>query len=400
MATDRKPSKALCEQLVDQIDQLVMPQANVFIRELVRDRVGVKPGANKAQNRAILTAAACDGRLPKEDLDEWLHRVEGWGNQHIYPFEVPNAIASDGRWDDEAHVRNVTDAAFDGAWQAPISREFPDEMELTRIDYDPFERRFVVEWHRKTESWVRDEAMDEWPYDKLARYRHPRATDADEADPLRKALLIDGDAYYFSAFRRRPSRSVMRFALSLPRRRGRHPIGALFVRVPIRSPRHREVVATAWGDLGELRFGGEQLAVVQDSPWNVSTLIKKLDSAVIAAQAPNFKSKATKFAEDGATVEFVAPALALPEDILAARVALTPGMSKPKLVGSTGDFWMTGEREQSRDAHVLLYNRSGRIKILTELDEPDVWTILRTFDRIRRQPTRRLEVVPPLEEAG
>lgn len=379
------PTRAQVEALTTQVDQLVIPQANVFIRELVRG-LGKPLGTNKEAYRASLVEAITEGALDKQRLDTWLYGVEGWGNQHIYAFAVPREIRADRTWDDEAAVQRIAEAAFRGSWRAPISRTYPDKPRLTRIDFDPARGQFLVEWQESTERWVRDKAMDGWPQQASPQHVHPDAAAAPEGDPMRDALLIDGDTYWFKAHRREYGRAVMRFAMRLRPRRGQRAMAALFLRVPVRSPEHEAARDVAWTDLAKLVFGGVACASARNAPWSISTLIKNLDAGIVGEQEPDFKSKSTKFAEGQASVEFVAPpSLEMPENIMNVRLAITPDVIKSKaFVGSAGDFRMRKdpERQGSREAHVQLFQPGNRIRILTELDENDVWAILDRFARL------------------
>src|SRR5690348_12929943 len=71
---------------VDQLIDLALLQGNRYIKELLRSK-GPPLGTNKQQFEEHLRAAT--GRLPVADVREWLGGVEGWGNQHVYAFDVP-----------------------------------------------------------------------------------------------------------------------------------------------------------------------------------------------------------------------------------------------------------------------------------------------------------------------
>lgn len=359
-APPKKPSKAQARKLLDQVDRLVLVQTNVFIRELLRTP-GKAPGANKEEFRASLEEAIGEGLLTEESLGVWLRSVEGWGNQHIYAFEVPEATLGDKAWSVEGRVEDVAESAFKGSWRAGISQPFPKEPKLARIDFDPARRLFLVEWHERTDSWVREKDAD---------IKRPQG----------------GDPFWYKAFRQEPSRALMRFALLLEPELAKRPLAALFLRVPVRTKEHAAALDIAWRDLDKLVFGGSSLRVMETMAWNISSLVKRLDQQIQDDKRHNFTSKATKFADGQSTVEFVAPPdMVLPETIKTARLAITKYMRRPTFVGSSGDFWMKAdpERAMSRDAHIRLFQQDNRMKILTELDRADVWTILETFDTIR-----------------
>lgn len=356
----KKPTKAQARKLIQQVDRLALVQTNVFIRELLRS-LGKTPGANKEEFKASLEEAIGEGLLTEDGLATWLRSVEGWGNQHIYTFEVPEATAQDETWASEQKVEGVTESAFKGSWRAAISQPFPKEPKLTRIDFDPGQRLFLVEWHERSDAWVREKDAD------------IRQTEG-------------GDPFWYKAFRQEPSRALMRFALVLEPQLAKRPLAALFLRVPVRTKEHTMALDIAWRDLDKLVFGGSSLRVMETMPWDISRLVKRLDQQIQDDKRHNFSSKATKFADGQSTVEFVAPPdMELPPTIKTARLSITGFMRRPTFLGSSGDFWMNAhpQRPMSRDAHVTMFQPDNRIKILTELEEADVWTILETFDTVR-----------------
>lgn len=352
--------------LLTQVDQLVLVQTNVFIRELLRE-LGKTPGANKEEFRVGLAEAIGEGTLTQDVLDTWLRGVEGWGNQHIYAFEIPTALRRLPLWRDEAGVARVAENTFPGTWRSDTSNAYPDDPTLTRIDYDPGRKVLLVEWHERTDSWTRDESKDE------------RRT-------------IDGDRYWLKAFRLQPSRSVTRFALLLDPAKvvagtTSKPLAALLLRVAVRSSEHAKAIELAWADLAKLDLGPRPLRE-QLSPWHISNIIKRLDDEVVQGTQLDFTSKKTRFAEGEGEVEFITPASGqLPDNIRTARVAIPHTAFAPDyddFQGSSGDFRMNKvQRATSREAHVELFQADNRMRIWTELDEADVWRVLTTFDRYR-----------------
>ena len=111
------PSSGEVDRLVDQVDRLVLPQANVFLRELLRD-LGLRPQPNKAATRVQLVDAITAGVLTEERIDHWLRGVEGWGNQHVYAFGVPESTARAAAWRSDDALESIAEAAFPGSWRA------------------------------------------------------------------------------------------------------------------------------------------------------------------------------------------------------------------------------------------------------------------------------------------
>ncbi|MFY9819788.1 MAG: hypothetical protein WAM82_00295 [Thermoanaerobaculia bacterium] len=358
------PTIAQARSLEDQVGRLVLVQTNIFIRELLRG-LDYRPGANKDEFTAALADAIHAGKLTQEKLDEWLRSVEGWGNQHIYAHGVPATIELDPAWNDEAKVAAIVERTFRHTWRAETSQSFPEKPQLTRTDYNAERGLFIVEWHEKTGTWVRAKEKD------LGPRREP-----------------DGDTYRYEAYRDEQRRSVMRFVLWLRPSIARRPIAGLFLRYPIRTKEHRESVELAWSDLKRFELDGGSLADLRLHPWSISTVIKRLDQQAVRDRLPKVRSKATTFSEGLASVRFVAPPdSSLPEIIRNVRLSLPDkAIEDPDLMGTAGEFHMGAEdpkRATSRDARVELFQDANRIRIWTELDEPDVWTILQTLDALR-----------------
>jgi hypothetical protein len=357
-----EPTNAQAVRLEEQVEQLVRVQTNIFIRELLRG-LGYRPGANKDEFTEALNDAIRAGKLTQEKLDAWLRSVEGWGNQHIYAHAVPAAIAGDPLWEDEAEIAAIAERAAASTWRAATSRSFPETPELTRTDFDPERKLFLAEWHEKADTWARAMKMD------------------------RKPVEIEGDTYWFQAYRHVPRRSVMRFALWLRPTVVERPIAGLFLRYPIHNKEHQEAVELAWRDLQRFSLAGGNLAEVRQHPWSVSTIVKRLDQEIVHDRQQNIRSKTTTFSEGLASVRFVAPPdLILPEIIRDVRLSLPDrAIGDPDLMGTAGEFQVARDssRATSREARVELFQLGNRIRIWTELDETDVWTILQTLDGYR-----------------
>lgn len=359
----KKPTAAEIRRLVDQVERLVRAQTNIFIREFLRS-LGTRPGANKDEFTESLTDAVKAGVLTQEKLDKWLRSVEGWGNQHIYAHSVPRKIARDPVWADEATVAALAKKSVPSTWRAATSRSFPPKPKLTRTDYDPERKLFLAEWHERTDTWARAKAKD------------------------RKPVESGGDTYWMKAYRYEPRRSVMRFALWLKPPVAKRPISALFLRYPVHNKEHKQAIELAWRDLGQIALdGGGALADLRNHPWSISKVIKQLDQEIVRARRPEIMSKSTTFSEGQASVRFVSePDFSLPDTIREVRLSLPDSaIDDDEVIGSAGEFEVARDpdRATSREARVELFQDTRRIRIWTELDEQDVWSILQTFDGLR-----------------
>jgi hypothetical protein len=344
MTSQREPPANPIPELVRDI---VLAQGNVFIKELLR-RKKLPIGATKADFEKSL------GLLQQSDIEEWLDEVEGWGNQHVYLYNVPPAIASDQQWKQAGRVRARVEAAgLGGYWDANRSYEFPKEQTLTGITFDGLALRLV--WHKGEPGWVADPKQNfQWE--------------------------IEGDLYEFRAFRQRADRAVTRFEMRLDAGSKAPPIAALFVPAAIDSPEHDEA-------LGEARRVAALLAVeaVFDQPVIVSDIIKRLDSERLAAgKSAGITAQSMRLADRGAYVLFGSTSTA--DDY--AESALVRGVRRSiktkelgRFVGKDGAFVLAKERIEglTRDVRIQLYGEGKRLRIWRQLTAGEVWAILRNI---------------------
>lgn len=206
------------EQLKALVREIILAQGNVFIKELLRNTRGVPIGVTKADFERNLMKAIDDGTIRREDIEEWLAEVEGWGNQHIYLYKVPPDVAKDPLWSDATRIqKQVAKAGFSDLWNARSSFEFPEVQKITGIQFDGSNLRLT--WHQGQSWLVRDKTKD-------------------------YTQEINGDEYEFHAYRRQAERAVMRFELALPLR-----LAAIFIQTPWGEVEHetalKEVTKTA-----------------------------------------------------------------------------------------------------------------------------------------------------------
>lgn len=335
---------------------IVVAQGNVFIKELLRDK-GIPIGASKAEFERNLLGAVDRGELGRADLEAWLDEVEGWGDQHIYLYNVPPAIARDPVWRSVASVRERVEAAgLSEFWNASTSRAFPEEMALTGIQFDG--STLQVTWHRAADTWVREPARD-------------------------RREEIDGDLYEFRAFRYRARRAVTRFVL---RRGGSGPtdwVAAVFIPVAIDSPEHEQILGRVDRTLERL-LGLFDFDRVRARPVAIANVIRNLDHArggEGAVAAPPVTTQSTRLLSAGSYVEF--GALSSSEDYRNStavrrvrRSIRSPQL--PDFVGSSGKLQFPAGPASGldRDVKVHLFGEDRRIRIWRQLTATEVWSIL------------------------
>lgn len=171
---DNQLTKAQLKELAKKV---VVAQGNTFIKELLRSS-GAKIGTTKADFSNNLADAIDADLLSQNMLEAWLADVEGWGDQHLYLVEPPNA--------DYANLAGgIAASTHSGTLNAATSLEFPDALELKQITLDVDGLSMV--WHQSKEGWNRWRPKDFVVEEGLERYR-------------------------FDAYRQRFDRSVVRYA--------------------------------------------------------------------------------------------------------------------------------------------------------------------------------------------
>lgn len=325
---------------------IVRAQTNVFIKELLRKH-GIKIGATKAQFESNMLDAIDSGVLRLEHLADWLNHVEGWGNQHVYLYNVPSALARKFAREPDAR-RNVEEAGFGDLWNVPNTMAFPEAIEMTGITY---ESSLVMEWHKGTQYWVRaDETFD------------------------KPNEFIDGDEYQFRAYRGRSVREVMRFEL-----RPALKLAGLFVPKAANSKEHKEAIAKAKATIDTVLDFQE----LEAGPVRLNNVIKNLDQAIAypdETDAPAVSPQSTRLKSGDAYVEFAS----MSEDstyldsrgVRDVRLAIR-GPELKRFDGSSGSFRFATEHQ----ARVQLFASERRIRLWTSLTAADVWAILETLAR-------------------
>src|SRR6185503_13600376 len=146
---------------------IIRVQGNRFIKELLRDK-GIRIGVNKDDFESNLTAAIETGILALEDIDNWLNLVEGWGNQHVYLYNISATLRRDLT---KPKIRErVHNANLDNVWEGATVLAFPDEPNLTSISFSDSVLRIV--WQEASPGWtpvpdknyIQQEGLDTFEY--------------------------------------------------------------------------------------------------------------------------------------------------------------------------------------------------------------------------------------------
>ncbi|HJQ36312.1 MAG TPA: hypothetical protein VKB93_04160 [Thermoanaerobaculia bacterium] len=339
------------EQAQSLVRDVILGQNNLYIKELLREKkVPVKANATKAELAALLTTAVDDGTITLAKLTDWIDETEGWGDEHIYLFNVPKSVCNDALWTRsehvQEHVRGVKKLAK--LWDADTSVEYPEERMLTGIHYDDSERELTCVWHQGT------------------RFRQ-RAKEKDfERDEE------DGEHYYYDAYRDAARRNVARIVF-----RPRAALAAVFLPGASEPKSHgpeRESMVNEISDV--FRIDDKRICSMADA-------IKALDAqANTNAGARKVQARSTRLntTDGGAYVEFAS-------DSKLGYAGFDPVRKVRKAVssdefvggGATFHFTLPPIADKERDARVNLYGDFQRIRMWVHLTRADVWAILGTI---------------------
>jgi hypothetical protein len=135
-----RPTPAEIEDLKRLAAGIIRAQGNRFVKTLLRSK-DIQVGTNKDEFQANLTAAIESGELTLADVRVWLASVEGWGDQHVYLYNISSTLR---RELTEPKIRQrVSGAKLDGVWKGETALAFPDEPQLTSISFNDAVLRLV-----------------------------------------------------------------------------------------------------------------------------------------------------------------------------------------------------------------------------------------------------------------
>src|SRR6267378_7505938 len=162
-----RPTPAEIEDLKRLAAGIIRAQGNRFVKDLLRSK-DIHIGANKDEFQANLTAAIESGELTLTDVRAWLASVEGWGDQHVYLYNISSTLR---RELTEPKIRQrVSGAKLDTVWNGETALAFPEEPQLTSISFNDSVLRLV--WQEASPDWApapeknfqKEEGLDLYEY--------------------------------------------------------------------------------------------------------------------------------------------------------------------------------------------------------------------------------------------
>ncbi len=322
---------------------IIRAQGNRFIKELLRAK-GIRIGVNKQDFERHLKQAIESGQLGLGDADKWLKSVEGWGNQHVYLYNISPKLRRD--LTPRKIRQRARQAGLDGVWDGSTVLAFPDEPELTSISFTDSVLRLI--WHESAPGWVQF--------------------------PDKNYTEEEGlDTFEYRAWRKIERRAVTRFEAHVDK-----GLAGLFITKAIQGDEHQKAVAEARRVIGSLI----DLRELERRQWNISLVSRNLDQQNIPgnnAPSPEIKAQKSRLASGGAYVEFAAAARdkAYWEEpaIQDVRKAVR-AQQLPAFQGRGGVFVFQPGTTLDRSLRVQLYGKDNRVRLWAQMDVGEVWTIL------------------------
>ena len=328
MADEIEVEKLSKQQLKNIVRPIVISQGNKYIKELLRDN-GIKIGTTKADFASNIDDAIESGDLTQPMLEDWLSKIDGWGNQHVYLFSPPEIPFTD--LSNKIAASPKTDLLG-----KEVSYDFPDNLTLTSIALSA--ARLSMTWHRGNGRWLRAKSKD-------------------------RRRTISGDLYEFRAYRERYDRSAVRFEWQTA-----DPYCSIFIQLPNDKDVHKDALKQVWQDLKDAGIADEALTKI-----SLSEAFKNL------TRHGNIEVRATRMMTHGGHVD---PVATLAEggikDVEAVRHVRT-GVNDDEFTSADGTFNFTTDDIAGLTTSVKLqgYGSESRLRVWVQCERNDIYLLIK-----------------------
>jgi hypothetical protein len=330
------------------VRDVIAPQNAVYLKELLHELdVQVKANATKPELEQLLLDAVNEEKLSLTKLTDWIEQTEGWGDEHVYLFDVPKTFCAKPCWKDgdsvRKHVTGVKKLA--GFFDANTSFEYPEERTLTGIGFDEAAHELTCVWHQGTR------------FDK----RVPKKD-------IPPRVEEDGETYFYKAYRQAARRNVARIAF-----RPGSALAAVFLPGVSEPKTHTEERTAMLAEVGEI------LEVDQKRICSMADAIKELDTRANKKGSKTLSARNTRLntQDGGAHVEFASDTdqgYAHYASVLKVRKAVIT--TEFTGAGAIFHFMLSPIAGKDRDVRVNLYGDFHRIRMWKHLRREDVWAVL------------------------
>jgi hypothetical protein len=327
---------------------IIRVQGNRFIKDLLRKN-DIRIGSNKTEFETNLNNAIVDGSLTMAEVSSWLQSVEGWGNQHVYLYNLSAALKRS--LTETLIEQRVRAARLQRFWNRETTMAFPNRPELASISFADGVFRLV--WHESSPGW--------------------------SPEPGKNFTREEGlDFYEYRAYRRAERRAITRFEARVS-----EGIAALFIANPIVGEEHEAIREEARQIIARLM----DLDALERGTVQIATVSKNLDQRNIPANthsAAQVKAQKSRLLSGGSYVEFAAssPDKAYWEEpaVENVRKAVRDGQLQA-FQGGEGIFvFQQGVPGLERALRVQLYGDDNRVRLWAQMDASEVWAVLKTLN--------------------
>jgi hypothetical protein len=339
-----RPSATDIEDLKRLAAGIIRAQGNRFVKNLLRIK-GIQVGTNKDEFQNNLSAAIESGELTLADVRAWLASVEGWGNQHVYLYNLTCSLRKELT---EPRIRQrVSIAKLSDVWNGETALAFPDEPQLTSISFNDSVLRLV--WQEASPDWA----------------------PAPEKNYQKEEGL---DLYEYRAFRKVEWRAITRFEARIE-----EGIAGLFIPDPIDGPAHKAAISEVKRVLNLLM----DVEALERGQMDIAVISRNLDQKNVPnnkASSPQVKAQRSRLTSGGASVEFAAnstdkayweePAI---QDV---RNSVRPQQLR-SFQGADGVFiFQKNSLGLTRPLRVQLYGKERRVRLRAQMEVSEVWAII------------------------
>ena len=326
---------------------IIRIQGNRFIKELLRAKE-IPIGVNKDDFERNLIEAIETGKLGLIDVDDWLKVVEGWGNQHVYLYNISSTLRKDLTKPKIRH--HVEDAGLGNVWEGATVLAFPHQSTLTSISFTESVLRVV--WHESSPGWT--------------------PVPEKNIPPKEEGL----DTFEYRAWRKLEQRAITRFEAHLDK-----GLAGLFIAHPIQGSEHQAAIDEAKRVIGLLM----DLSALERGQIDISVVSRNLDQQNLPTNVtsePAVKVQKSRLTSGGAYVEFGAnsrdkafweePAIQNVRSSIRTRQLLAFQGTEGVFIFQEG----SGPHDLARPLRVQLYGKDDRVRLWAQMDAGEVWTIL------------------------
>jgi hypothetical protein len=330
----------------ERIVNLAAYQGNKFIKELLREKK-LPIGTTEKEFRTNIRESLDKGNLSEQEIEEWLDRVEGWGDQQAYVFRAKVGKTKISQYKDLAQFEQILKA---NKKEKLLNRShvelMPQTRKLTLIQHSAQGIRFV--WHESLQ-WKR--RLEDKNYDEYDEELQTRV--------------------FYQAFLEQWGRGVTSFAW-------RFDLALAAVFIPRRASEDYEMERDQI-----LSTVGEAIEPLREWPMlPIDKAIFALDDKgnkehPIDPKTRIIRSTKTNFETAGGVVviESTRKDVGLQDNAIlqSVRRVITPNSG---FSGRRGDFYIR-PRSKEQELHAILYGPQKRIAFPRQMSENVVWDFIK-----------------------